>query len=392
MTKLFNLKSFKEFLESSTGGGIILFSCVILALLFANSPFGPTLLHFLETKIGFENESIHLNYSIKQWIDDGLMAIFFLLVGLEIKRELVEGELASPKKAALPIFAAIGGAIVPALIYAAFNYNQETHHGWGIPMATDIAFALAVISMLGSKVPSSLKIFLAALAIVDDLLAILVIAIFYSGELHYTYLLYALGLFLLQISFNKFGIKSIIFYLIPGVFMWYFIHHSGIHATIAGVLTAMTLPTTPDDKESPLEKLEHILLKPVNFIIIPIFAFVNTAIVLHTEMIGGLTSSMGLGIILGLIVGKSIGILFTSWVCVKSKIANMPEGATWKHMFGVGLLGGIGFTMSIFVAMLSFKNPIHIEEAKLAVLLASLTAGLLGYSFLSMLNKKQNKL
>ena len=235
MTKLFNLKSFKEFLESSTGGGIILFSCVILALLFANSPFGPTLLHFLETKIGFENESIHLNYSIKQWIDDGLMAIFFLLVGLEIKRELVEGELASPKKAALPIFAAIGGAIVPALIYAAFNYNQETHHGWGIPMATDIAFALAVISMLGSKVPSSLKIFLAALAIVDDLLAILVIAIFYSGELHYTYLLYALGLFLLQISFNKFGIKSIIFYLISGVFMRYFIHHSGIHATIAGV-------------------------------------------------------------------------------------------------------------------------------------------------------------
>lgn len=388
MTKLINLKTFKEFLESSTGGGILLFSCVILALVLANSPFGPSILEFLQTKVGFENESIHLNYSIKQWIDDGLMAIFFLLVGLEIKRELVEGELASPKKAALPIFAAIGGAIVPALIYALFNYDQPTHHGWGIPMATDIAFALAVISMLGSKVPASLKIFLAALAIVDDLLAIIVIAIFYSGELHYTYLLYAGGLFILQLAFNKFGVKNIILYLIPGVFMWYFIHHSGIHATIAGVLTAMTLPTTPDDKESPLEKLEHILAKPVNFIIIPIFAFVNTAIVLHSEMIGGLTSSMGLGIILGLILGKSIGILLTCWLCVKIKIANLPEGASWNHMFGVGLLGGIGFTMSIFVAMLSFKDPLYIEEAKLAVLLASLTAGLLGYFYLAILSKK----
>lgn len=392
MAKLINLRSFKNFFESSTGGGILLFICVILALVIANSPFGPSLLGFLETKIGFENEAVHLNYSIKQWIDDGLMAIFFLLVGLEIKRELVEGELASPKKAALPIFAAVGGAILPALIYAVFNYNQETYHGWGIPMATDIAFALAVISMLGSKVPASLKIFLAALAIVDDLLAIIVIAIFYSGELQYTYLLYALGLFIIQIAFNKFGVKNIIFYLIPGIFMWYFIHHSGIHATIAGVLTAMTLPTTPDDKESPLEKLEHILAKPVNFIIIPIFAFVNTAIILHSDMVDGLTSSMGLGIILGLIVGKSVGILFTCWICVKSKIANLPEGATWKHMFGVGLLGGIGFTMSIFVAMLSFKDPVHIEEAKLIVLIASISAGILGYTYLSNLSKKINKL
>lgn len=392
MTKRINLKSFKEFFDSSTGGGILLFSCVILALIVANSPFGPSLLHFLETKIGFENTSIHLNYTLKQWIDDGLMAIFFLLVGLEIKRELVEGELASPKKAALPIFAAIGGALIPALIYVVFNHNQETHHGWGIPMATDIAFALAVISMLGSKVPASLKIFLAALAIVDDLLAILVIAIFYSGELHYTYLMYAGGLFILQIAFNKFGIKNIIFYLIPGILMWYFIHHSGIHATIAGVLTAMTLPTTPDSKQSPLEKLEHILAKPVNFIIIPLFAFVNTAIILHMDMLSGLTSSMGLGIIVGLILGKSTGILLTCWICVKTKVANLPEGATWKHIFGVGLLGGIGFTMSIFVAMLSFENPTHIEEAKLAVLLASLCAGFLGFIYLSLLSKKQQNL
>lgn len=392
MTKLINLKSFKEFFESSTGGGILLFICVILALIIANSPLGPSLLSFLDSKVGFENNDIHLNYSIKQWIDDGLMAIFFLLVGLEIKRELVEGELASPKKAALPIFAAIGGAVVPALIYAIFNHDQDTHHGWGIPMATDIAFALAVISMLGSKVPASLKIFLAALAIVDDLLAILVIAIFYSGDLQYTYLLYAFGLFLLQLAFNRLGHKNLLYYIIPGIFMWYFIHHSGIHATIAGVLTAMTLPTTTNDKESPLEKLEHILAKPVNFIIIPIFAFVNTAIIIHSEMIGGLTSSMGLGIIIGLIVGKSLGILFTCWICVKSKIANLPEGANWNHMLGVGMLGGIGFTMSIFVAMLSFSDPLHIEEAKLAVLLASITAGILGYSYLSVLSKKQKKL
>lgn len=391
MSKLINLKSFKEFLASSTGGGIILFSCVILALIFANSPFGPSLLSFFETKVGFENDSVQLNYTIKQWIDDGLMAIFFLLVGLEIKRELVEGELASPKKAALPIFAAIGGAIVPAIIYGLLNYDQPTHHGWGIPMATDIAFALAVISMLGSRVPASLKIFLAALAIVDDLLAILVIAFFYSGELHYTYLFVALGIFLLLLAFNKLGVKNILFYVIPGIFMWYFIHHSGIHATIAGVLTAMTLPTTPDDTESPLEKLEHMLVKPVNFIIIPIFAFVNTAIILHAEMIGGLTSRMGLGIILGLFIGKSLGILFTCWICVKSKLANLPEGAGWKHIFGVGLLGGIGFTMSIFVAMLSFQDPLHVEEAKLAVLVASLLCGILGYMYLSVLGNRKLK-
>lgn len=389
MSKLINLRTFKEFFESSTGGGILLFVCVVLALIVANSPLGDGLISLLSTRVGFENESIHLNYSIKQWIDDGLMAIFFLLVGLEIKRELVEGELASPKKAALPIIAAIGGALVPAGIYALFNYGTETQHGWGIPMATDIAFALAVISMLDKRVPPSLKVFLAALAIVDDLLAILVIALFYSSELHYTYLLYAGGIFALQMAFNKLGVKNILAYVIPGVFMWYFIHHSGIHATIAGVLTAMTLPTTPDAQESPLEKLEHMLAKPVNFIIIPLFAFVNTAIVMSYEMLGGLTSNMGLGIIIGLIVGKSVGILFTCWICVKSGLSALPEAAGWKHIFGVGLLGGIGFTMSIFVSMLSFSDPLLIEEAKLAILTASILAGLLGYFYLNSLNNKK---
>lgn len=388
MSRLINLRSFKNFFESSSGGGILLFSCVILALIIANSAYGESLTTFFASKVGFENNFLQLKYSIKQWIDDGLMAVFFLLVGLEIKRELVEGELASPKKAALPIFAAIGGALLPAAIYAIFNHDQPTQHGWGIPMATDIAFALAVISLLDKRVPASLKIFLAALAIVDDLLAILVIAIFYSNELHYMYLFLALGLFGVQVIFNRLGIKNIIFYILPGILMWYFIHHSGIHATIAGVLTAMTLPTTHDDIESPLERLEHLIAKPVNFIIIPLFAFVNTAIIIQPNMIEGITSPMGLGIIFGLLVGKSIGILFTCFICVKMRISSLPENANWNHMFGVGLLGGIGFTMSIFVAMLSFTDPKHIEEAKLAVLLTSCAAGILGYLFLHLLNKR----
>src|SRR5690606_5792805 len=218
---------------------------------------------------------------------------FFLLVGLEIKREIVEGELSSPSKAILPILAAVGGALLPALIYFLFNKDQEaTAHGWGIPMATDIAFALAVITLLGNRVPASLKIFLAALAIVDDLLAILVIALFYSNGVHATYLFIALGIFIFLILLNKLGVKALWAYLVPGLFIWYFIHHSGIHATIAGVLVAMTLPTTPDDQESPLEKLEHMLTKPVNFLIIPLFAFANTLIPIHAEMLGGLTSTL----------------------------------------------------------------------------------------------------
>src|SRR5690606_3926318 len=264
-----NLRSFPNFLKHESAGGIILFFCVIVSLLVANSPLGAGFNNLLNTQLGFNTDSIHLKYSVALWINDGLMAIFFLLVGLEIKRELVEGELASPKKAALPIICAIGGAVIPAAIYLYFNTGTETAHGWGIPMATDIAFALAVITALGKSVPLSLKIFLAALAIVDDLLAILVIALFYSAELDVISLAYGGAVFLLLIAFNRFGIKNIAFYLVPGVFMWYFIHHSGIHATVAGVLTALTLPTTPGAEESPLERLEHALVKPVNFIIIP---------------------------------------------------------------------------------------------------------------------------
>lgn len=389
MSKLINLTVFREFLKSSFAGGIILFSCVLLALAVANTSLYDGVMEFLSREVGFESGSIHLKYSWLLWLNDGLMAIFFLLVGLEIKREIVEGELSSPSKAILPILAAVGGAILPAVIYFVLNQGSDTANGWGIPMATDIAFALAVITLLGNKVPASLKIFLAALAIVDDLLAILVIAVFYSNGIHATYLFIALGIFLFLLLLNKLGVKAIWAYLIPGLFIWYFVHHSGIHATIAGVLVAMTLPTTPDAEESPLEKLEHLLTKPVNFIIIPLFAFANTLIPIHGEMIGGLTSKLGIGIILGLIAGKSIGIFLICFIAKKLSIAQLPEGAGWKQIFGVGLLGGIGFTMSIFISILSFDDTILIEEAKFAVLIASLCAGLLGYIMLSLVASKK---
>jgi len=390
MNQRINLRVLPNFLKHESAGGIILFFCVIISLLIANSPLGAGFNRLLESQIGFDTDSIHLRYSVALWINDGLMAIFFLLVGLEIKRELVEGELASPKKAALPILSAIGGAIIPALIYLFLNSGTATANGWGIPMATDIAFALAVITMLGKRVPLSLKIFLAALAIVDDLLAILVIALFYSAELDIISLAYAGGIFLLLILFNRFGVKNIAFYLIPGVFIWYFIHHSGIHATVAGVLTALTLPTTPVAKESPLEKLEHALIKPVNFLIIPIFALANTNIRFEDGMVDGLFSGLGMGIVLGLLIGKPVGIFLMSWLSVKAKICQLPEGANWVHIVGVGLLAGIGFTMSIFIALLSFVDPELVAVAKFSILTASVLSGILGFFLLKMSGNKQN--
>lgn len=389
MENFINRNPLKAFFSSPTSGGMLLFICLILSLLIANSPLAASFNELLSAKIGYENEYIQLNYTLAAWINDGLMAVFFLFVGLEIKQELISGELSSPKKAALPIIAAFGGAIVPALIYTLFNHNQPTQHGWGIPMATDIAFALAVITMLGNKVPASLKVFLAALAIVDDLLAILVIAIFYSSALHYMYLLYAASILTMLIIFNRIGVKNIWFYLIPGIFIWYFIHHSGIHATIAGVLVAMTLPTKGNIGLSPLQKVEHGIAKTVTFIIVPLFAIANTNITFQPAMFTGLSSPLGLGIIVGLVVGKSVGIMGTCWLCIKAGLGSLPQLASWKHMFGVGLLGGIGFTMSIFVSLLSFKDPLFIEEAKFAVLVGSLISGVSGYLFLASLSKKK---
>lgn len=382
MSDKINLNVFKDFVKSNNFGGILLFLCVILSLIVANSPMGEKLQNILDTVVGFENESVHLNYSVSMWINDGLMAVFFLLVGLEIKREIVEGELSSPKKALLPILCAIGGAVVPAIIFFMFNSGSETIHGWAIPMATDIAFALAVISLLDKRVPPSLKIFLAALAIVDDLIAILVIAFFYSNGIELVYLGYAAVGMTVLVLMNRFNVKNPYLYLIPGVFIWYFVHHSGIHATIAGVMVAMTLPTNDTNIESPLERLEHALVNPVNFFIIPIFAFANTNITLQSEMLHGLTAPLGLGIFFGLMFGKPIGILLTSWICSRFGIASLPEGSSWMHIIGVGMLAGIGFTMSIFISILSFKNPLFVSEAKLSVLLTSVIAGTAGFLLL----------
>lgn len=388
MPGLINIHSFKKFFSSGSAGGIVLAICVLLSLFIANSPLGDGFNRLLESEFGYSSPNVHLRYSVQLWINDGLMSIFFLMVGLEIKRELVEGELASPRKAMLPMICAVGGAVVPAMVYILLNNGEATAGGWGIPMATDIAFALALISMLGKKVPASLKIFLAALAIVDDLLAILVIALFYSSDLHITYLYYAFGIFGLLILFNKLGIQNLFFYLIPGVFIWYFIHHSGIHATIAGVLTALAIPTTKGANESPLEKLEHLLVNPVNFIIVPLFALSNTNIRFEDGMVEGLFDQLGLGVILGLILGKPIGILFVSWLGVKTGIAQLPKGGGWIHVAGIGLLAGIGFTMSIFIALLSFTDASIIAEAKFSILVGSFLSGLLGYLILRSAKKQ----
>jgi Na+:H+ antiporter, NhaA family len=392
MSKLINLKIFAHFFRSSSAGGILLLLCVALSLLIANTGWAEGFKDILNHEFGVANDAIQLRYPLLLWINDGLMAVFFLLVGLEIKREIVEGELSSVRHAALPVLAAIGGVMVPALIYSVFNSGDAaTSKGWGIPMATDIAFALGILSLLGSRVPTGLKIFLAALAIVDDLMAILVIAIFYSSDLHFIYLAYAGGIFLLLIVFNKLGFKNLLFYLLPGAVMWYFIHHSGIHATIAGVLTALTLPTNEEDTDSPLEKLEHALTRPVNFIIMPIFAIANTNITFEAGMVEGLASNLGFGIVVGLFLGKPIGIFVMSWLSVKLKIAELPEGTNWIHVLGLGLLGGIGFTMSIFIALLSFQKPEYQNEAKFAILIASVLAGVCGFLVLSLYNKKQDK-
>ncbi len=381
MSKI-NLHVFKNFFSSQSAGGVLLIFCVIISLVIANSPLGGGFDELLKTEIGTNFSGVTLRYPVLLWVNDGLMAIFFLLVGLEIKRELVEGELSSFRQAALPVFAAIGGMAVPALIFALFNNNTETANGWGIPMATDIAFAIAILSLLGDKVPTGLKVFLTALAIVDDLGAILVIALFYSAELHLTYLLYAGAILLLLVIFNRLNLSHPLFYVIPGLFIWYFIHHSGIHATIAGVLTAFTLPTTADDKESPLEKLEHWLTRPVNFLIMPLFALANTNIHLDISMVGGIFSNMGLGILLGLFLGKPVGIFIMSWVAVKSGIGGLPEQTKWKQLAAAGVLGGIGFTMSIFIAMLSYSDHSLQVEAKFVILITSVLAGIVGYSWL----------
>lgn len=383
-------KYFQKFFHSSKTSGILLILCVFLSLIIANTSSAQDFQNFLDTKIG--TEIFHLNYSLSVWINDGLMAIFFLLVGLEIKRELVEGELSDIKKASLPIFAAIGGMLIPALIFIAFNHSTDYKNGWAIPMATDIAFSLAIISLLGKSVPNSLKIFLSALAIVDDLGAIIVIALFYTDSIDWLSLGVCGGITLLLIILNKLKVTKIIFYLVPGLFLWYFMHHSGIHATIAGVILAFTIPTNVSDSEiSPLEKLEEQLHIPVSFFIMPIFALANTNITFQAEVLDHFVSPLSLGIIFGLFAGKVLGINLFSFLAIRFKLGELPAFSAWKEMIGVGFLAGIGFTMSIFVSLLAFPGNIQNQDiSKISILFASVLSGIVGFIILK--TKKKSSL
>ncbi len=375
-------KGFQDLINSGQAGGALLILCVIISLIIANIGANEPFKNLLGIELGFETTAIHLKYSLLNWINDGLMAIFFFLIGIEIKREIIDGHLAHFKIAAVPILSAVGGALVPAIIYAVLNHNHDTAAGWGIPMATDIAFALAILGLVGKLVPPALRVLLSTLAVVDDLLAILVIAVFYSSDIHWMNLGIAAGIFGVLLLFNKFNVKGIIFYIIPGVLMWYFIHHSGIHATIAGVLTALTVPSKSKDGSSLLERLEHSLAVPVGFVIMPLFALANTNIHFEAAMISGVVGTLGLGIIIGLVIGKPVGIMLFSWLSVKFKIGKLPDGINWRHIAGIGLLAGIGFTMSIFIALLSFGDSLFGAEAKFAILIASLLSGIGGFVYL----------
>lgn len=377
-------KTFKSFFDSEKSSGILLIVCTVISLLITNSVLGANYLHFWHLPLG--------GLTIELWVNDALMAIFFLLIGLELEREMKVGELSEIKNALLPIFAAIGGIAVPALIHFIFNHGTATQPGIGIPMATDIAFALGVLALLGSRVPASLKVFLTALAVIDDLGAIIVIAVFYTAKLSTLYLFGAMVVFGILILLKKTGVMSLVPYLIGGVLLWFLMLKSGVHATIAGVLLAFTIPFSAkeDDEDSPSYKLEHFLHKPVAFIILPIFALCNTGIIIGADAFQSLTTVNSTGIIAGLLFGKPIGITLLCFIVVSLGICRLPLDLNWKHVFGAGLLGGIGFTMSIFITNLAFVGEANIINAsKMAILLASLAAGTIGFLWLKILGKPE---
>jgi len=434
--KAFNRIStpFEHFIHAQTTTGVILMIMTIVALILANTPLTDMYTHFFHTRIDLNIGSWQLSHSIHHWINDGLMGIFFFVIGLEIKREILVGELSNIKVAILPILAAIGGMLFPALIYFSINSGGEGASGWGIPMATDIAFAISALVLLGKRVPAALVTFLVALAIVDDLGAVLVIALFYTEQIHMIPLTLSGISFLILVAFNRFGIHMILPYFIVGLFMWFFMLESGVHATIAGVIAAMTIPSKP--KQTPLDftthtknlieeydnypvatdnmmhekqkailinikdrinavgtpasRLEHDLHLPVALIVIPLFALANAGISIDFNSIGStIMEPVSLGIIAGLIFGKVIGIFGVSWLAIKLKIAKLPQNSTMSQIFGVAFLGGIGFTMSIFVADLAFLNtPELIFQAKVGILAASLFAGLFGFFWLKYIAKR----
>ena len=384
-------KPFKWFFKLEAASGLILLIAAILALLISNSDLSDLYFHSLEKYLFIGINEFGLKLSVHHWINDALMAIFFFFVTLEIKREFLQGELSNIKQAMLPIFAAVGGMLVPALFYIVINWgNSETMNGWAIPSATDIAFSLGILSLLGSRVPISLKVFLTALAIIDDLGAILIIAFFYSGDLSIPYLSLILLSYILLLVLNKFSVKIFIPYLIIGLFMWFFTYKSGIHATIAGVLLASTIPHRIKDKDfSLLVKIEHAISPYVAFIIMPLFAFANAGVSLEGLSLSSLLSPVPLGILCGLFFGKQIGVLLFSFISIKFKFAEAPNNSNWLSLYGVSILTGIGFTMSLFVGNLAFiENTQYIDGVKIGVLTGSLLSTVFGYIILSMSLKK----
>ena len=384
-------KPFKWFFQLEAASGLILLIAAIFALYVSNSNFSEIYFSSLEQYLFIGINEFGLKLSVHHWINDLLMAVFFFFVTLEIKREFIQGELSNIKKAMLPIIAAIGGMVVPAFFYVIINIgNSETLNGWAIPSATDIAFSLGILSLLGSRVPISLKIFLTALAIIDDLGAILIIAFFYSGDLSISYLSLILISYIFLIILNKLGVKKFLPYLLVGIFMWFFTYKSGIHATIAGVLLASTVPHRIKDKDfSLLIKIEHAISPYVAFMIMPLFAFANAGVSLVGLTLSSLMMPVPLGILLGLFVGKQVGVMFFSFFAVKFGLAQMPDNSNWFSLYGVSILTGIGFTMSLFVGNLAFiENTQYIDGVKIGVLAGSLLSTIFGYLILSIATKK----
>jgi Na+:H+ antiporter, NhaA family len=386
-------KPFKYFFKLESASGLVLLFSAIIALLISNSSFSDSYFSILKTYFLLGTETFGLKLSVLHWINDVLMAIFFFLVSLEIKREFVQGELSNPKQALLPIIGAVGGMLIPALVYVFINFSDsETLKGWAIPSATDIAFSLGVLSLLGKRVPVSLKVFLTALAIIDDLGAIVIIAFFYSGNVEVIYLLLMFSSLVTLILLNKFNVTNFIPYLIIGLFLWEFTHQSGIHATISGVLLALTIPhNTKNLKKSLLLKLEHGLSPYVAFGIMPIFAFANAGVSLEGLTFSSLLTPVPLGIVLGLFFGKQIGVFVFSYISVKLKIADMPNNSSWGAFYAVSILTGIGFTMSLFVGNLAFANDLeYMDGVKIGVLVGSLLSTLFGYFLLLIYTKKND--
>ena len=384
-------KPFKWFFRLEAASGLVLLITAIIALILSNSTFSDLYFSTLEQYLFIGINDFGLKLSVHHWINDLLMAIFFFFVTLEIKREFIQGELSNLKKALLPIIGAVGGMVIPALVYVVINFkNPETLNGWAIPSATDIAFSLGILSLLGSRVPISLKIFLTALAIIDDLGAILIIAFFYSGDLNISYLSLILITYIFLLVLNKYGIKKFFPYLIIGFFMWFFTYKSGIHATIAGVLLASTIPHRIKNKDfSLLIKIEHAISPYVAFMIMPIFAFANAGVSLEGLTLSSLLQPVPLGILLGLFVGKQVGVMIFSFVAVKTGAAQMPDNSSWLNLYGVSVLTGIGFTMSLFVGNLAFvENIQYIDGVKIGVLTGSLLSTLFGYFILLFSSKK----